>query len=111
MIRKLWMDEGGGLISAELVLVATLLICAVAVGVSAVRVALVTELADLGAAIGAIDQSYSVSGLLGHHASCAGQQFSDVTDTCDDGPAQNGRNSRCIEVCGQSTAPTGERGT
>lgn len=105
MLRKLWLDEGGGLISAELVLVATLLICAVAVGVSAVRVALVSELADLGAAIGAIDQSYSVGGLTGHNAACAGQQFVDLLDNCDDGITQAGPQSRCVEV---GVAPLGE---
>lgn len=98
MLRKLWLDEGGGLISAELVLVATLLICAVAVGVSAVRVALVTELADLGAAIGALDQSYSVGGMDGHNAQCANQEFADALDNCDDGQAQAGENSRCVNV-------------
>ena len=105
MIRKLWMDEGGGLISAELVLVATLLICAVAVGVSAVRVALVQELADLGAAIGALDQSYSVGGLSGHNAACAGQGFTDLLDNCDDGLTQGGVQSRCVEV---GLPPAGE---
>ena len=57
MLRNLLNDENGFLISAELVLIFTLVFCAVAVGVSVVRDSLVLELGDFAEAIGALDQS------------------------------------------------------
>lgn len=100
MLKKLWMDEGGATISAELALVGTILVIGVVVGLSAVQVAVVTELADLGAAIASIDQSYSTGGTSGHHAATAGSSFQDEADSCDsDLCTQNGVNSRCVSVC------------
>ena len=100
MLQKLWNDECGGLLSLEFVLVATLMLGAVGVGMSAVNTALVTELGDLAAAIGALDQSYSVGGYTGHHASCNGQGYIDAPDgACDEGCAQLGDSSACIAVC------------
>ena len=91
MLKKLWMDEGGALISAELALVATILVIGVVVGLSAVQDAVNTELADVGAAIANLDQSYSTGGATGHHASVAGSSFADSTDACDsDDCAQGG---------------------
>lgn len=109
MLKKLWMDEGGATISAELALVGTILVIGVVVGLSAVQVAVVTELADLGAAIANLDQSYSTGGAIGHHAASAGQGFEDNTDTCDDDDcAQGGDTSRCVQVC---VVKSGEGGT
>ena len=54
-LKALWRDECGGLLSAEYVLLGTLLTLGVIVGLSAVRNAIVQELADLAAAICAID--------------------------------------------------------
>lgn len=108
MLKKLWKDEGGALLSAELVLVMTLVFCGIAVGVGAVRTALVQELADVAEAIGTLNQSYSVSGLADFHhldaqgnpTGCSAQAFHDAQDLCDStvdcfqtGP------SKCIQVC------------
>ena len=89
MMRNLFNDENGFLISAELVLIFTLVFCAVAVGVSVVRDSLVQELGDVAEAIGALDQSYnyrSISASIdpnGNHATCAGSGFNDEEDDCD----------------------------
>ena len=89
MLRNLLNDEAGFLVSAELVLIFTLVFCAVAVGVSVVRDSLVQELGDVAEAIGALDQSYNyraVSAPLeggGNHGSCAGSGFNDEEDDCD----------------------------
>jgi hypothetical protein len=99
MLRKLWMDECGALISAELVLVGTILMIGMAVGLSALRNAIVTELGDVGAAIAATNQSFQVGGLTGHHAQSSAQEFNDLGDSCDDGTTQTNLNSRCIQVC------------
>ena len=100
MMKKLWMDEGGATISADLALVGTILVIGVVVGLSAVQDAVNTELADLGAAIANIDQSYSSGGATGHHASVAGFGFTDAGDSCDSDPCdQGGVNSRCVTLC------------
>ena len=111
MFKKLWMDEGGATISAELALVGTILVIGVVVGLSAVQDAVVTELADLGAAVANLNQSYSSGGATGHHAASAGQGFQDSTDSCDsDDCAQGGVNSRCVTICNQKASESGGLG-
>jgi len=100
MIKQLWNDEVGAILSAEVVLIATILVIGVIVGLASLRDAVVTELADVGGAIAAMDQSYSVGGASGHHASTNGSHFRDRTDSCDDSACgQSGPNSRCVELC------------
>ena len=98
MLKKLWLDEGGATISAELALVGTILVIGVVVGLSAVQTAVVTELADLGAAIGNLDQSYSTGGVTGHHAASSASTFTDDADSCDVDVSGDG-NSRCVAIC------------
>lgn len=74
MFKALWNDSDGTLLSAELVLVSTLVFCGVAVGVGAVRTAIVQELADLAEMVGTLNQSYSVSGVADtHHGDAHGR--------------------------------------
>ena len=94
MMKKLWMDEGGATISAELALVGTILVIGVVVGLSAVQDAVNTELADLGQAIGNLDQSYSTGGVSGHHAATSSSAYADAPDQCDAGTT-----SRCVVLC------------
>jgi Flp pilus assembly pilin Flp len=105
MLKKLWMDEGGATISAELALIGTILVVGVVVGLSAVQDAVVTELADLGQAIGNLDQSYSAGGITGHHSSSAFQSYSDGTDSCD---VPTG--SRCVTICNSPAQAGGADG-
>ena len=91
MLRKLMNDEAGFIVSAELVLIFTLVFCGVAVGMAVIRDSLVQELGDIGEAIGALDQSYNFRSLTAgleagagaNHASCAGSGFNDEEDDCD----------------------------
>jgi hypothetical protein len=90
MIRNLLNDEAGFLVSAELVLIFTLVFCAVAVGVGVVKDSLAQELGDVAEAIGALNQSYSVNGVTApaetaatFHAVCSGSGFADEADDCD----------------------------
>ena len=53
-MRKLINDENGFIVSAELMLVITLMFCMAAVGWAAVRDALVNELNDVSHAVGAV---------------------------------------------------------
>ena len=83
MIKRLWNDESGALVSAEVVLVATILVIGVVTGLSSVRDAVIEELADVGAAIGNVDQSYSVHGSTSHSAATSPFSYTDRPDFCD----------------------------
>ena len=67
MLNKLFRDESGVIISAELALVLTIAVLAMVVGLSEVAVAVNTELNDISNAIGALNQSYSVTGFKGNN--------------------------------------------
>ncbi len=99
--------QSGFIVSAELMLIATLLVIAMIPGLSAIRVAVVTELADVGDAIGSVSQSYQYSGIAGHHAAVNGSLFEDEPDTCDQPDGQGtALTSRCIQVCGVGPGAT-----
>ncbi len=88
MLRKLFSDETGAVVSAELILILTITFCAVAVGMSTISSAVVTELNDISEMIGAVDQSYSVTGHkapanTGNHGRCSPFGFNDIADDCD----------------------------
>ncbi|MBX3438629.1 MAG: hypothetical protein KF861_14140 [Planctomycetaceae bacterium] len=106
MLNQLYNDEAGFIVSAELVLVSTLLVIGLIVGLSEIQHAVVAELNDVGDAIGQINQSYSFSGFSKSNrcfGSCGaftrGSCFIDITDICDmnqcdiacDGPVHEGR--------------------
>ena len=89
-MRKFLNDENGFVVSAELMLVITLMFCAAAVGWGAVKDSLANELNDVSHAIGSVDQSYSVTGFkkgrgkgIKPHAECAGFGYNDEADECD----------------------------
>ncbi len=89
MLRKLWNDEAGLVISAELVLVLTIGVLMLVVGLHAVTKAVNQELSDIAGAFGAIDQSYVYDGFVnpngegGFHAAVRGSAYRDAADECD----------------------------
>ncbi|MCA9079948.1 MAG: hypothetical protein KDA58_05285 [Planctomycetaceae bacterium] len=96
MLRQLLNDEAGFIVSAELVLVATILVIGLIVGLSEVQHAINGELNDVADAIGSLNQSYSVSGFSKNdatatHAFTRGSAFADVVDDCD--------NNQCDITC------------
>ena len=102
MLKALWNDEAGFIISAELVLVATILVIGLIVGLSEVQHAVVSELNDVADAIGELNQCYSFSGFSKRdkgrvHADTFGSDFLDTQDDCD--------NNQCDIAC---DAPTNE---
>ena len=99
MFRKLWQDESGFVIASELVLIGTILVIGMITGLTSLRNAVVTELADVADAIGLIDQSYSYGSIQGHHAFTDGSMFTDQPDFCDLFDTGQAINSRCIVVC------------
>ena len=54
----LWNDEAGFIVSAELVLIATIAVLAMVVGLSEVANALNQELEDVASAFGSVNQSF-----------------------------------------------------
>lgn len=88
---SLWNDESGVILSAEIVLIGTILVLGMIVGLVELQCAIVAELSDISSAIGNLDQSYMVSGMAsmkGHgygrwKARTYGASYSDVADTCD----------------------------
>ncbi len=105
MLKQLWNDEAGFVISAELVLVLTIAVLAMIVGLSEVAVAVNTELNDISNAIGALNQSYAYTGFRGTGGKSksfyAGSRFSDAVDDCD-------LNSTCDLVTGTRAITAGE---
>jgi len=99
MWKRLWNEEVGAIVSAEIMLVATILVIGAIVGLKSVRDSVVTELADVAQALGNVNQSYSYSGTSGHHAFTAGAAFTDNADFCDNGTATDSGNSKCVVIC------------
>ena len=64
LLRALWKDQRGAVISAEMILVATIVVIGLIVGLTSYRDALVQELGDSGSSVGALDQSYSFTTIL-----------------------------------------------
>ena len=105
---RLWNEETGAIISAEIVLIMTILVIGVLVGLKSLRDSVVTELADIAQALANLDQSFSFSGVLGHAAFTGGGFFFDHLDFCDSTDTMhvmNNCNSKCVIVC---STPGGE---
>ena len=90
MFKTLWNDESGVILTAELVLIATILVLGVVVGLVELQSAIIGELNDLGSAFGNLSQSYSISGFGsvkpgGFKARTFGAAFTDTLDLCDCG--------------------------
>lgn len=62
MLKKLWLDEGGVILSTELILIVIILVIGLVTGLTALKTAVITKLADLAGAIAAIDTSYGFTG-------------------------------------------------
>ena len=103
MMKKLWNDEVGAIVSAELVLVLTILVIGMIAGLASLRDAVVSELADVAQAIANVNQSYSYGGITAHCAATAGSQFIDLVDFCDGAALTGGQASKCVTICGAAT--------
>jgi hypothetical protein len=104
---QLWRDDLGFVVSAELVLIGTILVIGMIVGLATVRDQVVQELGDFALAIGQVNQSYSFSGITGHTSSVSGSEFADTVDFCDDATAQGTGAPACITFV---DATAGENG-
>jgi len=66
LLQDLWRDEAGFLLSAELVVIATVAVLGLTVMLVAVRDSVGGELTDLANSLRNIDQSYGYGGMRGH---------------------------------------------
>jgi len=96
LIKRLWNDEAGFVISAELILVATIAVLGLIVGLTAVRDAVTSELADVAGAVNNINQSYDYFGIRGHSGAVAGSVYTDMLDFCDATTDPTGADNACI---------------
>jgi len=81
-MKKQQKTQAGFIVSAELVLIATILVIGLIVGMVAIRDAVTAEMGDVAEAIGAIDQSYIFDGISDNApvAAVAGSAWSDAAD-------------------------------
>jgi len=83
LAHQLFCDEAGFIVSAELVLISTIVVIGMIVGLSEVANGVNQELEDVGSAFGSINQSYCFSGFSGHKGWANGSGFHDQADYCD----------------------------
>lgn len=98
MLKAIWIDETGVIISTELVLLLTILVIGMIVGLTTLRDSLATEFADIGQSISNMNQSFNYSGVQGHGAFTSGGTFSDLLDFCDAATTTSAQTSKCVVV-------------
>jgi len=106
-----WRDEMGAIISAELVLLLTILILGMIVGLTSLRDGVIEELADVGAAIGSQNQSFILPNIFARSSSTGGSVFTDQPDFGDNAAGANAMNSRCLVITPASPIVGGEGAT
>lgn len=79
VLTQLWKDDCGALEAIEFILTASILVFGLVVGLTALRNAITTELEELGNAILAVNNSFSVGGLSGCCSSVQGSQAIQTT--------------------------------
>ncbi len=97
LLSQIWADESGAIVSLEIVLAGTILGIGVITGLTSLRDAAITELADLGGAVAWLDQSYTLHGVKAHSSGTAPSRHTDVVDYCDDGTTTVA--ARCLTIC------------
>ena len=98
LLKRLWNDDAGAVVSIELVLVGSVLLLGLIVGLAALRDSVNNELADLGSAVDEINQTFRVDALIGHSAGVAGSEHVDNTDFCDRADDVLGQAEGCIDT-------------
>jgi len=74
LVRRLWDDDGGQLLTIEFLFFATIMIIGLTMGLVALRQAIVTEMTVLADAILALNPGYGISGLTSCCAYVEGSQ-------------------------------------
>ena len=79
---SLFNDEAGFIVSGELILISTIVVLGLLVGLSELALNLCSEMDDVGAAFGHLNQGYAVSGLVGHAGETVDKVFDDKANFC-----------------------------
>jgi len=98
ILRTLWNDQAGFVVSTELMLVATILVIGMIVGMTTLRNDVVAELADVAGAIGDLSQDYNYSAVQGHSAFTNGSTYADQQDFCSSNDDRTGLPDQCVDV-------------
>ena len=77
LATKLLNDEAGFLVSAELILISTVLVLGMVVGLTEVSHAINNELLDVANAFDSVNQSYRYDGLFGDYGDSGGSYYYD----------------------------------
>ena len=84
LLTSLMKDEAGFIVSAELVMIATLAVLAMAVGLSEVAFNINNELQDVGRAFGSMNQSFNLQGQTNGMGSSGGSSFNNSSNSGSD---------------------------
>jgi len=77
MLKQLWNDDAGYIVTTEMLLIFVILVLGLVAGLANLRMAIVNELTESGLAILSLNQSFTIAGLTG----CSGSSgTSGVTD-------------------------------
>jgi hypothetical protein len=85
-MKKQQKKEAGFIVSAELVLIATIVVIGMIVGLAIIRDAVTAEMNDVAEAIGSVDQSYNWAGITSLNSAgatlaiIAGSEWEDTED-------------------------------
>ena len=107
VISRLWNEQEGAIVSAEILMIGTILVIGVIVGLKSVRDAVVSELADFAQAVSNANQSYSYSGVAGHATYSQGGCFHDQVDFCENNWNDRWQESKCVSVAVQALPEQG----
>ena len=83
LLTHLYNDDAGFIVSAELILISTIVVLGCMVGLSEVSHGINEELEDVGSAFGSVNQSFTFSGFSGAKGRIVGSRFFDFKDECD----------------------------
>lgn len=80
LMSKLWNDDGGAIIAAEFILVATILVLGLVVGYKTVQFSINSELTEVASAFGSVSQAYSYCGTTGLCSVTQGSSYHDTPE-------------------------------
>ncbi|QDU99209.1 hypothetical protein [Lignipirellula cremea] len=96
LLKRLWNDEVGAVVSIELILVGSILLLGLIVGLAALRDSINNELADLGGAVDELNQSFIINSIRGHSSAVGGSEYLDGIDFCDQADNPGNISQGCI---------------
>lgn len=64
MLKRLWADDAGFIVSTELVFIATIVVLSMVVGLKKISSQVLAEMSDIANAIGYLNQGYSFAGAI-----------------------------------------------